>query len=59
MKIREITENDRLEWVRLRDALWPGSLWDHDVETRRYFETRADRPIVFVADAGGRLVGIL
>jgi len=59
MKIREITENDRLEWVRLRDALWPGSLWDHDVETRRYFETRADRPIVFVADAGGHLAGFL
>ena len=59
MKIREITENDRLEWVRLRDALWPGSLWDHDVETRRYFGARADRPVVFVADAGGRLAGFL
>jgi aminoglycoside 6'-N-acetyltransferase I len=59
MKIREITENDRGEWVRLRDALWPGSLWDHDVETRKHFEARADRPIVFVADAGGRLVGFL
>ena len=59
MKIREITENDRPEWVRLRDALWPGSLSDHDVETRKHFEARADRPIVFVADAGGRLVGFL
>jgi aminoglycoside 6'-N-acetyltransferase I len=59
MKIREITENDRPDWVRLRDALWPGSLWDHDVETRKHFEARADRPIVFVADAGGRLVGFL
>jgi aminoglycoside 6'-N-acetyltransferase I len=59
MKIREITENDRPDWVRLRDALWPGSLWDHDVETRRHFEARADRPIVFVADAGGRLAGFL
>ena len=59
MKIREITENDRPEWVRLRDALWPGSLWDHDVETRSYFGARADRPVVFVADAGGRLAGFL
>jgi aminoglycoside 6'-N-acetyltransferase I len=59
MKIREITENDRPDWVRLRDALWPGSRWDHDVETRKHFEARADRPIVFVADAGGRLVGFL
>jgi aminoglycoside 6'-N-acetyltransferase I len=59
MKIREIIENDRPEWVRLRDALWPGSPGDHDVETRKHFEAHADRPIVFVADAGGRLVGFL
>lgn len=59
MKIREIAENDRPDWVRLRDALWPGSLLDHDVETRKHFETRADRPIVFVADAGGQLAGFL
>jgi aminoglycoside 6'-N-acetyltransferase I len=59
MTIREITENDRGEWVRLRDALWPGSQWDHDVETRKHFDARADRPIVFVADAGERLVGFL
>jgi aminoglycoside 6'-N-acetyltransferase I len=59
MKIREITENDRLEWVRLRDALWPGSLWDHEVETRRYFDARAESPIVFVAEVDGRAVGFL
>ena len=38
--------------------MWPGPS-DHDVETRKHFEARADRPIVFVADAGGRLVGFL
>ena len=26
MTIREIAESDRPDWVRLRDALWPGSL---------------------------------
>jgi aminoglycoside 6'-N-acetyltransferase I len=59
MKIRTIVESDRSDWVRLRDALWPGSLWDHDVETRKYFEGGLDFPVVFVADVDGRLVGFL
>jgi len=57
--IREIAERDRGDWLRLRDALWPGSLSDHDVETRNYFEKRLEAPIVFVAEADGRLVGFL
>jgi aminoglycoside 6'-N-acetyltransferase I len=59
MKIRRIVEGDRSEWVRLRDALWPGSLSDHDVETRKYFQSGLDLPVVFVADLDGRLVGFL
>ena len=59
MTIREIVESDRLDWVRLRDALWPGSLSDHDDETRKYFAERSETPIVFVAEADGRLVGFL
>jgi aminoglycoside 6'-N-acetyltransferase I len=59
MTIREIVEKDRGDWVRLRDALWPGSLSDHDAETRQYFEKRPVTPIVFVAEAEGRLVGFL
>jgi aminoglycoside 6'-N-acetyltransferase I len=59
MTIREIVESDRPDWARLRDALWPGSLSDHDVETRKYFESRLELPIVFVADVQGRLVGFL
>jgi aminoglycoside 6'-N-acetyltransferase I len=42
-----------------RDALWPGSLSDHDVETRKYFESGPDLPVVFVAEVDGRLVGFL
>jgi len=57
--IREIVEGDRGHWVRLRDALWPGSLSDHETETRTYFEKRLEAPIVFVAEADGRLVGFL
>ncbi len=59
MKIRAIVESDRGEWVRLREALWPGSLSDHDAETRKYFENPPSAPIIFVAEAEGRLVGFL
>jgi aminoglycoside 6'-N-acetyltransferase I len=59
MMIREIIERDRSDWVRLRESLWPGSLSDHDVETRKYFQSRAQVPIVFVAEAEGRVVGFL
>lgn len=43
----------------MRDALWPGSLWDHEVETQKYFETSGNRPIVFVAEVEEGLVGFL
>lgn len=57
--IREIVESDRDDWVRLRDALWPGSLSDHDVETQKSFENRPEAPIIFVALVGERPVGFL
>ena len=57
--IREIVESDRGHWVRMRDALWPGSLSNHEIETRTYFEERHKAPIIFVAEAEGRLVGFL
>ena len=59
MKIRDIVDTDRSDWVRLREALWPGSLSDHETETRRYFENRLDVPIVLVAEIDGRIVGFL
>jgi len=57
--IREIIESDRPVWVRLRDALWPGSLSDHEAETRKHFDTPGQAPVVFVAEADGRVVGFL
>jgi aminoglycoside 6'-N-acetyltransferase I len=59
MTIREIVESDRADWARLREALWPGSPSAHDSETRKYFEERPNAPIIFVAAAGGELVGFL
>jgi aminoglycoside 6'-N-acetyltransferase I len=57
--IREIREADRQDWLRMRDALWPGSHADHDAETRAHFESTSDKSVVFVADTDGRLVGFL
>jgi aminoglycoside 6'-N-acetyltransferase I len=59
VKIREIVESDRADWVRLREALWPGSLSDHEVDTRKYFESLAEVPIILVAEAAEKLVGFL
>jgi aminoglycoside 6'-N-acetyltransferase I len=57
--IRQIVESDRSHWVRLRDALWPGSVSDHEEETRRFFEERLASLVVFVAEVNGQLVGFL
>ena len=59
MKIREIDAADRADWLRLRESLWPGSLADHDAETRTYFEKRLTAPTVFVAEVDRRVVGFL
>jgi aminoglycoside 6'-N-acetyltransferase I len=45
--------------VRLREALWPGSLADHDEETQTFFEKRLKAPVVFGAEVEARLVGFL
>jgi len=59
MNVREVAESDRLQWSRMREALWPGSLSEHDVETRRYFEARGPGLVTFVAEVEGQLVGFL
>jgi aminoglycoside 6'-N-acetyltransferase I len=59
MTVREIAERDRAEWVRMRDALWPGSPADHEAETRAFFEERRSPAAVWVAEAGGQVVGFL
>jgi aminoglycoside 6'-N-acetyltransferase I len=60
MRVREIVPEDWTEWLRMREALWPGSLSDHDVETRRYFEQADDNLVTLVAEeSDGTLVGFL
>lgn len=59
MTIREITERDRTDWVRLRESLWPGSLSDHEAETLKYFQDGIRLPIVLVAEMNGRVIGFL
>ncbi len=57
--IRPITERDRGDWLRMRDALWPGSLPYHDAETLSYFEDGAGDLVVLVAELDDRFVGFL
>lgn len=57
--IREAVDCDRTEWLRMRNALWPGSLTEHDIETQRYFATAARPPLTFIAELDGRPVGFL
>ena len=59
MTVRAIAARDRAEWVRMRDALWPGSLADHEAETRAFFEQRRNPAAVWVAEADGQVVGFL
>lgn len=59
MRVREAIARDRPEWLSMRQKLWPGSLADHDVDTRRYFDQPDGRMRTFVAEEGGRLVGFL
>ena len=57
--VREIVKRDRSDWLRMRNALWPDSLPDHDAETQRYFDERDDQAVTFVAEVDGRFVGFL
>lgn len=58
-KVREIVQDDRSQWLRMREALWPGSLADHDAETRRYFDEPSEALVTFVAELDGTIVGFL
>lgn len=57
--VRQIDANDHADWLRMRRALWPGSLSDHDAETLRYFEKGNGNLLVLVAEVDGRAVGFL
>lgn len=59
MKIREATPQDRADWFRMREALWPDSFADHDLDTQRFFDRPDERMRTFVAEDGGKLVGFL
>ena len=60
MHIRAIRPDDRAEWIRMRDILWPGSRTDHELETERFF-TQPDASLAtFVVDRlDGRLGGFI
>jgi aminoglycoside 6'-N-acetyltransferase I len=60
MEIRPINEQDRAEWVRMRDLLWPGAKADHEAETQQFFTEPDERLATFVlARQDGRLGGFI
>lgn len=60
MQIRPVLPDDRAEWVRMRDLLWPGSRADHEAETRRFFTQPDGSLATFVVDRlDGRLGGFI
>ena len=60
MEIRPINEQDRPEWVRMRDLLWPGAKDDHEAETHLFFTEPDEKLATFVLDRqDGRLGGFI
>lgn len=57
--VRPARAADRDDWLRLRLALWPGSLEDHRREVDRYFAERPDDSECLVAEVGGVIVGLV
>ncbi len=60
MEIRHIRPEDRTEWVRMRDLLWPGSREEHELETQKFFTQPDESLATFVIDRlDGRLGGFI
>jgi aminoglycoside 6'-N-acetyltransferase I len=63
MKVRFATKADADAWLAMRAALWPDANVDAlRLEVGRYFVAYGQPPLphcVFVAEAGGRIVGML
>lgn len=57
--VREIQASERLEWLRMRYLLWPGSLADHELDTQRYFESPKVGQTTLICEYQGRLHGFL
>jgi aminoglycoside 6'-N-acetyltransferase I len=60
MHIRAIRPDDRAEWIRMRDILWPGFRADHERETQWFFTEPHASLATFVLDrSDGRLGGFI
>ena len=60
MRIRRVVPSDSLEWLRLRNLLWPRSPDDHAREVAAFFTQPGPDLATFVIDCGvTRLGGFL
>jgi alpha-glucosidase len=51
-EIRSARRQDRTSWLRMRNALWPGSHADHATEIDAYFEGRLSNPLEVLIKEG-------
>jgi aminoglycoside 6'-N-acetyltransferase I len=60
MQIRHIRPEDRAEWVRMRELLWPGFMDEHETETGSFLAQPDESSAVIVVDRlDGRLGGFI
>jgi aminoglycoside 6'-N-acetyltransferase I len=60
MAIRRVRPTDRSEWLRMREALWPGRRDDHARDIDDYFDHRHNHMAVLVAErSDGNLGGFV
>ena len=57
--VRPVRSNDREEWLRLRDCLWPGSPDDHAQDIDGYFSRLQDGVTLVMEGADGELCGFI
>lgn len=57
MSIRHVVPSDYLEWLRLRNLLWPGAPDDHEREIAEFFTKPSPDLATFVIDCGGTRLG--
>ncbi len=61
MRVREVKKDDFVEWVRMRQYLWPNPSNDHESEVKNYFKgENRDIVITFVLEREkGKLGGFI
>jgi len=57
--VRPVKPSDVVDWLRMREALWPSEQEEHANDVRRFFEGERIEPaeVLIAVDEGGQAVG--